>query len=380
MNVALTLETLPSEVMILIMQSIPSPIDLQSAINASPVMFQHYLAHRSTIMAPAIHGLKASYSPMGSANHMTLVTRTLPYRLLGKPVVRQEARDLWRFGLFPSDLPCYTNWGNHLPLICELYRQREEADHLIIEYSKEAWKRLILWKAEVEPLRPPASKWHPDLDRPLVLSEQETYAFERGFFLYESWRLVSYVDDYDEVIDIGELTDYYVRPWYYFGTGIRGFLDSSYFYSTLAFVFDKFRTLVQRVSHQLQKDPSKPLTLLSPGDNPTSVFLRRTEDREVRYIVSLCTHGYTVLQNLQQMKEEEMQNYVLSSYYELAKSKARFLASPEGPLKRYVFEEISFRLRHIFGDIGGLSNPLSHGCYFWDYSRVYLASDRSVTA
>ncbi|CVK97553.1 uncharacterized protein FMAN_11583 [Fusarium mangiferae] len=364
MHVAPKLEMLPSEVIIMIMQSISSPIDLQSAINASPVMFQHYLAHRSTIMAPTIHGLKASYSPMGSANHMALVTKTLPYRLLGKPVVRQEARDLWRFALLPSDLPCYTHWGNHLPLICELYRQREEADHLITEYSKEAWKRLLLWIAEVGPLRPPASKY-PDLDRPLVLSEQETYAFERGFFF---------------IIDISALTEYSVRPWYYFGTGIRGFLDSSYFNSMLAFVFDKFRTLVHRVSHQLQKDPSKSPTLLSPEENPTSMFLRRTEDQEVRYIVSLCSRGYAVLQNLQQMKEEELQNYVLSSYFQLAKLEARFLASPEGALKRYVFEGISFRLRHHFGAIGGLSNPLSHGYYFWDDSRVYPASDRGVTA
>lgn len=379
MHIAPKLEVLPSEVMIMIMQSISSPIDLQSAINASPVMFQHYLAHRSTIMAPTIHGLKASYSSMGSAKHMTLVTKTLPYRLLGKPVVRQEACDLWHFALLPSDLPCYTNWGNHLPLICELFRQREETDHLITEYSKEAWKRLLLWIVEVGPLRPPASKY-PDLDRPLVLSEQETYAFERGFFLYESWRLVSYVDECDEVIDIDALTDYSVRPWYYFGAGIRGFLDSSYFNSMLAFVFDKFRTLVHRVSHQLQKDPAKSPTLLIPEDNPTSVFLRRTEDQEVRYIMSLCTRGYAVLQNLQQMKEEELQNYVLSSYFQLEKLEARFLASPEGALKCYVAGGISFQLRLLFGDIGELSNPLSHGYYFWDDSRVYPASDRSVTA
>lgn len=370
MHVAPQLEILPSEVIIVIMQLIPSPIDLQSVITASPVMFQHYLAHRPIIMTPIIHRIEASYSAKDRGNNRIHITKTLPYRLLGRPVVPQEDYDWWPFAMYPSELLCYRNWGSHLPLICELYRQRREADHLITEYSTEAWKRLLSWEEEFMLRR------NPYFDGPLILLEQETYNLERGFLLFESWRLGMYSGGPDKFYGLGSLKDYSSRQvlaqrWDSFGTGIQRSRDCGYLDSILVFVFRKFRVLVHLVSQQLQKDPSKSPTMSSTRNNPTSEFLRRTEDEEVRYISSLCSRGYGMLQNLRQMKEEELQNYVLSSYVAFANQDARLRASPESSENCYIDGQLSLRLKIIFGDIEDLRNPLTRGFYFWDEGRKW---------
>ncbi|KAF5722959.1 hypothetical protein FMUND_2316 [Fusarium mundagurra] len=375
MNVTPTLKTLPSEVMILIMRSISSPIDLQSAINASPVIFQHYLAHRSFIMAPTIHRIKTSYSAMEFGNHLTQITRTLPYRLLGRPMVAREADGVLVYVMSLHDRPCYTNWETHLPLICELYRQRGEADHLMTEYSMEAWNGSLLYAQELRLELDPASEWHPDFDRPLVLSERETYGLERGFLLYESWRLDMYSGGWNDSNGLSAFKDYaswriLARPWASFGTGIRVPLrDSRYLKSILAFVFDKFRSFVHLVSQQCWKDPSKPPTMSCSENNQASEFLHRTEDQDLRFILSLCLRGYAVLQNLRQMTKEELPSYVLSSYLEFANHDAWLCSSPESEEKGRVDRRLSSRLKIRFGDLGDLRDPLTRGYYFWDESR-----------
>ncbi|CZR46624.1 uncharacterized protein FPRO_12074 [Fusarium proliferatum ET1] len=229
-------------------------------------------------MTPIIHRIEASYSAKDRGNNRIHITKTLPYRLLGRPVVPQEDHDWWPFAMYPSRLLCYRNWGSHLPLICELYRQRREADHLITEYSTEAWKRLLSWEEEFMLRR------NPYFDGPLILLEQETYNLERGFLLFESWRLGMYSGGPDKFYGLGSLKDYSSRQvlaqrWDSFGTGIHRSRDCGYLDSILVFVFRKFRVLVHLVSQQLQKDPSKSPTMSSTRNNPTSEFLRRTYDR-----------------------------------------------------------------------------------------------------
>ncbi|KAF5251671.1 hypothetical protein FANTH_3281 [Fusarium anthophilum] len=364
MDAASKLEGLPSEVLILIMRSSSSPIDLQSVINASPVMFRHYLVHRSHIMAPTIHRIKTSYSALHSGSNLIQSINTLTYRMLGNthgPVVRREA--------------FYTNWGSHLPLICELYRQKEEADQLITEYSMKAWKNFLVSEEQDRLQLNLASKRDPIVDRPLVLSEQETYTFERGFLLYESWRLHMHSNEPNDLEGLGALKCHdsgnvpgphpnCMDPWWAISD------DRLYLHSIWSFVFDKFRTLVQSVSQQLRKNPSRSPIMSSSEDNQTSaVFLRMTKAQELRYIRSLCLRGYVVLQNLRQMKEEELQNYVLSSYFEFENQEATLYSSAESAEKRCVDLNIACRLYGLFVNDGLLLSCFTEGRYFWDDSR-----------
>jgi hypothetical protein len=192
-----------------------------------------------------------------------------------RPAVRQET--------------CYANWERHLPLICELHRQKE-AHHLITEYSTEAWKRFLSCKEQSRLLPDLASERHPIVERSLVLSEQETYAFERGFLLYESWRLYMDSNGPNDIsgLKCNDSRNVTGPNWKCLDDWWDISSDRLSLQSILWFVFDKSRTLVHLVAQQLRKDPSMSTAISSSDDDQTSKFLSRTENQELRYIRSLC--------------------------------------------------------------------------------------------
>jgi hypothetical protein len=372
MNAASPFEKLPSEVLIMIIRSLSSPVDLQFLINTSPVLFQHYRVHRSFILTPIIHQIEASYSTKDSGDHLIQITSTLPYRLLGHSyrfVVRQEVDGLLVW--LPSDVSCYINWGTHLPMICELYRQREESDHLITEFAVEGWNKSLL-EARIRLRRDPASKWLPELDRPLALSEGEKSRLERGFLLFDSWRL-GMCSGSPHALQEYASSDV-IRPGRdSFGSGLdkswERLHDFVYLLSIFTFVFDKFRSLVHLVAQKLQDCLYKSPTMSCSEHNRTWNFLHRTKHQELRYIKSLCSHGYAVLRNLRRMKEEELQNYVLSSYFEFVKQEIGLYLSSDSAAKSYN-DKLGLQLESLCGDIGSLHDPLTRGVYFWDESRM----------
>ncbi|KAF5601085.1 hypothetical protein FPCIR_2419 [Fusarium pseudocircinatum] len=144
-------------------------------------------------------------------------------------------------------------WSGSLPFLCELIKQRQDADALISEYAVEAWNKL-LGEARVRTQCDPSFTWLPEFDQPLVLSQSEIFRFERGFLSYDDERH----DIYHNFICLdGTVRPEMSRPaWDHRPSDLEGYNETRWhirsFISVFQFVFGKYRELVHRVDRELR--------------------------------------------------------------------------------------------------------------------------------
>ncbi|KAF5680486.1 hypothetical protein FCIRC_5804 [Fusarium circinatum] len=168
--------------------------DLRSFISASPVFLQWFRTYRQSVLKPVIELFKAVYHGDEALTYyaihgaeVRLKAHLFPYLDPDEATVRIHGWGFETKSLSEKD------WCGSLPFLCELFKQRQDADALISEYAVEAWNKL-LGEARVRTQRDPSFAWLPEFDQPLVLSPSEIVRFEQGFLSYDYERHDIYYD------------------------------------------------------------------------------------------------------------------------------------------------------------------------------------------
>jgi hypothetical protein len=362
MNMASPLERLPGEVVIHLMRSFYSPVDLRSFISASPIFLQWFRTYRQSALKPIIELFKAVYQdetlPREAirAVQMRLQAHLFPYLDLYEVEGRMARMTL-------SKPLSEKEWSGSLPFLCELFSQRQDADALISEYAVDAWNKL-LGEARVRAERDSSFTWLPEFDQPLVLSPSEIIRFEEGFLGFDYLRHSIY--HYLGILE-GTVRPEMSRPaWDHRPSVLEGYKDPRWclrsFHSVFHFVFGKYRELIHRVDRELRERE-----IANGGKNiRVCQFLQRTTYQEHSCVIFLCIQDYTLLRNLRPMDQAHVRHFILTTFLWVV------LRDATG----YLTLEDSF-MRDI--DQHGLltesprkpiHEPWTRARYFWDGERM----------
>lgn len=256
-----------------------------------------------------------------------------------------------------------------MPILCDLYRQRHEANQLIREYTTEAWDKFAcdFGKAAHVRFRPVGYSF----SEPVKLSPSEVYRLEKGFLQFEVHRhslryhhakllrtklsssMILYNWNYCTESETDKLRDWKLRA----------------FQSIFRFVSDGYRRLIHEVEDRLCHATEQ---LTQWEIDHMSRFRQRTVHQELLYAVHLSSRGYGLLQNLQKAHKTQLQQFILVSFSSMC-------FHEESLASRTFTHEKNARLCRslelLSGEAGSPHEPWTRARYFWDRERVDAVID-----
>ncbi|SCV42607.1 uncharacterized protein FFB14_07768 [Fusarium fujikuroi] len=358
MNTASHSEKLPGDLLIHLMCSFYSPIDLRSFISASPIFLQWFHAYRQPVLKPIAELLKAAYHDDVSFTHDAI--RDVQLRLQAHRVPYLDPYEIEgrMYLVAASKSMSEKEWSGSLPFLCELFKQRQDADTLISEYAVDAWNN-ILGEARRRTQRDPSFAWLPEFDQPLVLSPSEIICFEEGFLAYDFYRHHMYHD-------LG-LLEGTVRPEL---SGLESFEETRWcltsFQSIFYFVYVKYRELMHRADRELRGGGALDGSTYRRVDTRVCQFLERTAYQEHRCVTFLSTQGYTLLRNLRHMYHAHVRQFILNTFFWV------ILRDATGhlPLEYTFMDDVEDHELLSKSPFRPMYEPWSQARYFWDRERM----------
>ncbi|KAF5630520.1 hypothetical protein F52700_7200 [Fusarium sp. NRRL 52700] len=258
-------------------------------------------------------------------------------------------------------------WSSSLPFLCELFKQRQDADALISEYAAEAWNKL-LGEARVRTQRDPSFTWLPEFDQPLVLSRSEIFRFERGF--------LSYDDERHDVYHNFRRLNGTVRPemsrpaWDHRPSDLEGYKETQWYFcsfiSVFQFVFGKYREVVHRIDRQLREREALDGGISRGEDTRVCQFLKRTMYQEHRCVIFLSIQGYGLLRNLRCMDQAHVRHFILTTFLWIVLRDATGYL----PLEYTFMRDIDQYGLLMETPLRPIHEPWTRARYFWDRERM----------
>ncbi|KAF5977381.1 hypothetical protein FCOIX_6511 [Fusarium coicis] len=342
--------------------------DLRSFISASPIFLQWYLAYRQSVLKPVIELLKAVYLDDEAFEYdgirgtqVRLQAHQFPYLTPYEITVRMYGVRGMKESLSEKE------WSDSLPFLCELFKQRQDADALISEYAVEAWN-MLLWEARVRAQRDPSFTWLPEFNQPLVLSPSEIIRFENAFLVYDNRRHDIYYDF--ECLE-GTVRPEMSRPaWDPRPSDLEGYKEIRWchlsYISVFQFVFGKYRELVHRVDRELRGREALDGGICRGIDTRVCQFLERTTYQEHRCLIFLSIQGYALLRNLRRMDQAHARHFILTTFlWVVLRDATGYL-----PLQdTFMYGNDQYGLL-IDTPLKPMYEPWTRARYFWDRERM----------
>ncbi|KAF5721117.1 hypothetical protein FGLOB1_388 [Fusarium globosum] len=341
--------------------------DLRSFISASPIFLQWFHTYRQPVLKPIAELLKAVYHDDESFTYDGI--RGVQLRLRGHrfPYLDPYEVEVRTYWVDVSNPLSEKVWSGSLPFLCELFKQRQDADALISEFAVEAWNKL-LGEARVRAQRDPSFTWLPEFDQPLVLSPSEIIRFEQGFLSYDHERHDIY-HDLDRLVST-------VRPemsrpaWDHRPSDLEGFKEIGWclrsFESVFHFVFGKYRELMYRVDRELLERDTLNSGISRGVETRVCQFLKRTKYQEHRCLIFLSIQGYGLLRNLRRIDEAHVRHFILNTFlWVILRDATGYL-----PLEYTFMRDIDQYGLLIDTPLKPMYEPWTRERYFWDRERM----------
>ncbi|RSL39368.1 hypothetical protein CEP54_016336, partial [Fusarium duplospermum] len=300
---------LPAELVLQIMRSL-SLFDLRNVIAASPGFFRSFLSARRCILQPFTTQLRTEMFQNEHLLSRALLASRL--RLLPQadpvpgPMVRSKIETIMQ-----SQPLSPTTWEGSLPILYDLYQQRQEVDQLIGEYATEAWDKLSYDFRRERGIKSPLIGY--SFFGPVKLSPAEVYRLEKGFMLFEIHRHSLHYS-HPRLLRTKLSPDMILHNWNFCTISETDKLRDwklRAFQSILRFVLDGYRRLIHEVEHQLSH--ASPELTQSEFDHVWR-FRHRTVHQELLYAVYLSSRGYGLLRNLQKAHKVQLRQFILVSF------------------------------------------------------------------
>ncbi|KAF5631602.1 hypothetical protein F25303_9643 [Fusarium sp. NRRL 25303] len=326
--------------------------DLRSFISASPIFLQWFRTYRQSVLKPVVELLKAVYHDDGALTYHGI--RGAQVRMYGTTAAVTKSLS-------------EKEWSGSLPFLCELFKQRQDADALISEYAVEAWNKL-LGEARVRAQRDPSFTWLPEFDQPLVLSPSEIIRFEKGFLSYYYGRHDIYYDF--ERLD-GTVRPEMSRPaWDHRPSDLEGYKEIGWccrsFISVFQFVFGKYCELMHHVDWELRERETLDSGVSRGVDTRVRQFLERTTYQEHRCLIFLSIQGYSLLRNLRCMDQAHARHFILTTFLWVTLRDATGYL----PLEYTFMPDIDQNGLLIDTPLKPIYEPWTRARYFWDRERM----------
>lgn len=356
---------LPAELVLQIMRYL-SPLDLRLVITASPGFFRYFLTARRYVLQAFSNQIRTNMfrdeyllSRALVASRLRLLPQTNP---IPGPLVKSKIE-----AILQSQPPSPAKWESSLPILCELYCQRQEADQLIKGYTTEAWDKishdLRRWNI-MFPISYPKFKY--SFSFPLELTASEIYRLEKGFLQFDIHR---------HSLHHGHNKQLGTEGCYYMWEGSWGLPEESEmdkhrdwerraFQSIFRFVFDGYRRLIHEVEDQLYGATPRFSQL---ERDQVWQFRNRTVHQELLYAVHLSSRGYGLLQSLQKANKIQLQQFILVSFSTISLYQANgslYTSTPGGK------QGLIASLERLSGEKGPRDEPWTRARYFWDKERI----------
>ncbi|KAM0189680.1 hypothetical protein ACHAPI_009870 [Fusarium lateritium] len=377
------LQNLPAELTLQIFEDLSSPLDIFALASASPVTFILFNSNRRRILVPVIENLQIWLETPKRLSDAMLACRLrmITYNTTSLDPRQVEFKVRSILDSRPTRLlTCQISLG----VICELSRLRSEAQEMTTRYGLQAWEALQNEAALY--INRSRSQHHPFPRLPLVLSMSELGRLDDGFLQFEISR---HCLDYDKTPLLATELSFDMKWCLDFGlTGPKPIIgcndlnwDLRAFQSFFRFLFDEYRILIGRV--QIQADIRRASQLASKGEcqtqsqskarqpthdvDPTllSAFIQRSLHEELRYASYLCSHGFPLLNNLQQISIHDLEHFLLTTFTSMRSSEASSNVAEKEEL-----DHLGLSLEKFCIPVDNRHDPWLRGRYFWDSRRV----------
>ncbi|KAM0198957.1 hypothetical protein ACHAPI_003401 [Fusarium lateritium] len=358
---------LPAELMLQIIEMM-SIFDVRSVIVASPGFFRYFLSARHHIHRFFLTRLKTKMFQNEHllprailASRLRLLPQTDPFP---GPLVRSKIETILKSPPLPT-----SRWEGSLPILCDLYHQRQEANQLIREYTTEAWDKLDYDFRKPSRMRFRLIGYF--FSEPVKLSPSEVYRLEKGFLQFEIHRHSLHYN-HAKLLRTKLSPDMIMSGWNQYTESRTDKLRDwklRAFQSSFRFVFDGYRRLIHEVEDQLCHSTEQ---LTQWEINHLERFRQRTLHQELLYAVHLSSRGYGLLQNLQKAHKAKLQQFILVSFSTICLN--------EGSLGSHTFapeenDRLCRSLELLSGEADSREEPWTRARYFWDMERVDALMD-----
>ncbi|KAF5649057.1 uncharacterized protein FTJAE_1053 [Fusarium tjaetaba] len=374
MNSTSTLCSLPTEILLMVMECLECPISIRALAYSHPRAFHLFQKHRQNLLGPALSVLNDMYPIDELLEDAVLACRLrLTMRnvvLLSPPEAMQKVSEAEMHGIsVPRD------WYS-LTLLCELSSLNKERDQFISSYTAHAWEKI-----QTDCRRELARHIGRRINRPNImpyqsvnLSDNELERLQEAFLDFEITRHCLAYNKlilYDTDLEDGMLLPIYDEMSYLVGHLENDSIKRSR-QSIFCFIFQSYGKLIRQVEEQLELEILRQTIRQTTEPRLSDLvsverFRNRTQSEELRYIALLCLQGYVCLRIAEEYTDGVLRAFILNSFMWFFKDGKNHIPDPDGRLacglERFTPE--------YYPDDDTAHEAWSRGRCFWDRSRMW---------
>jgi hypothetical protein len=364
-------EKLPVEIIISIIGDLESPKALQSMIRADSHTLRVFLQNRDLILRP----LRQDVYHQFPDQNLTQAAVACRLRQIESGVPRQtqtraHAEEVMRPLLSQSPKPLSVAQLN-LGAISKLYQLFCEAETFTTGFPRESWRMTQDWvyKDAHEDYED-----HEDqkdlggrLPMSLPLSRKEHGQIQKSYLLFDACHhtlnfTTSFLQDYD--VPESSSSDFHIPYSFIYQDKL---LCVRAFQTAFRFVFKEYEHLLEGIhdriaySTHLHRPDIKDTTWLLQRQE----FLNRSFRDHLQFIAYLCSQGYYLLLESQEMDDIMMEERILSLYMRLSQLKKHSLACP-----LVISACLEFSLNNLCHGADSRREFWASGAFMWDKERL----------
>ncbi|KAJ9415365.1 hypothetical protein QL093DRAFT_2105956 [Fusarium oxysporum] len=365
MNSISPLCSLPTEILLMVMERLESPISIRAFAFSYPRALLLFQKHRRNLLDPALQAFNRMYPTDELLEDAVLICRlrsTMRNVVFLSPLeARQRVHEAESHGPLNR-----RDWYN-LSLLCELSSLNNEMDHFISRYSIHAWNK-IQGDSRRECSRCFGS---PDVMpyQAITLSIEELERLQEAFFDFEIQRHHLAYDKlllHQTQLQQGMLLPIYNEKSFPAGHQEDDGIEGSCL-SIFCFIFQCYGELIRQVDEQLELEmPRQTLEPLHSELALATRFRGRTRNEELRYIALLCLQGYVCLRIAEKYTDGDLRIFILNSFMWFCKGGQDHMPDPDGRLG-YSLERFT---PEYYPKDDTAHEPWSRGRYFWSKFRM----------
>jgi hypothetical protein len=365
MNLISPLCSLPTEILLMVMECLESPISVRAFAFSYPRALHLFQKHRRNLLDPALHVFNWIYptdellEDAVRACRLRLTMRNVVF--LSPSEARQKVHKAEGHG--PSNR---RDWCN-LSLLCEISNLNNERDQFISRYSVHAWNKIqkdsrrecsrCIGRRKAMPYRP------------VNLSREELERLQEAFLDFEIQRHHLSYDKfllYQTQLQQDMFLPIYNEKSFLGGHHEDDLIEGSR-QSISCFIFQCYGKLIRQVDRQLELEKSRQTTEPHHYELVLAArFRSSTRDEELRYIGLLCLQGYVCLSIAEKYTDDELRLFILNSFMWFCKDGTNHIPDPYGRL-RCSLERFT---PEYYPNDDTAHEPWSRGRFFWDEIRM----------
>lgn len=364
-------ERLPVEIIISIIGDLESPEAVQDLIRADSHILRLFLGNRHLILRPLRHNVYHLFPD----KNLTQAAVACRLRQIegGVPPRTQtcaHAEEVMSPLLAQSPKPLSVAQLS-LGAISKLYQLCREAEIFTTGFSRESWRMTQDWVCQDVHEDYEDHEDQKDLgDRlpmSLPLSKKEEGQIQKCYLLFDACRhTLNFTASFLQDFDLPERSSYNFHIPYSFIYQDK-LLCVRAFQTVFRFVFKKYKHLLEGIHDRVDYSISlhRLHTKCTPWVSQRKEFLNRSFCDHLQFVAYLCSQGYYLLLESQELDDIMMEERIISLYMRFSQFKKQSLTSP-----LVVSAHLQYSLNNLCHGADSCREFWASGAFIWDKKRL----------